>query len=558
MNNPGRRSPLGILASLAASAVFWFAFAPRQLGGWTTYVIVDGNSMEPRFRYGDLVLVRKQENYQVGDAVTYRNAEMGRFVFHRIVNVQAGRFVLQGDHNTWLDNYHPSREEIIGKLWIHIPSAGRAIQWAREPLHLAVGFGLIGGMMTASILIGPSRSRRGKTVHPLARGWSGFPEIVFFLTGFAALAFLGLSVFAFTRPLTLPAENLPYHQDVLFTYSAAGTPGVYDNGTIQAGEPIFPKLTCFLNVGLVYNITGNGLQDLTGNHQLYMRVFDEKSGWQRTIPLESETSFSGSSYNTRADLNLCEIESLAASMESQTGLHPSIYTLEVVARTIVMGNLGGQPLFEAFEPRLVFKFDDVHFHLEADDAQIDPLHATKSASIAGTVGLPNAVTFPGGKIAVQSLRLIALLGLALSVISLAAVGWYIFQGMWSSPANMIQMKYRGLLMNVHRIHNQRNLPVVDVASIDDLARLAERQNVLIAHAALNFLHCYSVQSNGTMYRYVVSDAETLPPELEKTLPRLTVSRNHEGDYLEAIPVDDDRYGYQIGPGQTHLLKKVKL
>ena len=113
--------PLSFLLSLFVAILFWLAFAPTQLGGQVTYVIVDGNSMEPKFHFGDLVLVRRQDTYQIGDAVTYQNAELGRFVFHRIVNIQTDRFILQGDHNTWLDGYQPNQSEIIGKLWIHIP-----------------------------------------------------------------------------------------------------------------------------------------------------------------------------------------------------------------------------------------------------------------------------------------------------------------------------------------------------------------------------------------------------------------------------------------------------
>ncbi|MBI2332579.1 MAG: S24 family peptidase, partial [Chloroflexi bacterium] len=48
---------------------FWFIFAPVQLGGPLTYVIVNGNSMEPGYLLGDLVLVREEAAYGLGDAV---------------------------------------------------------------------------------------------------------------------------------------------------------------------------------------------------------------------------------------------------------------------------------------------------------------------------------------------------------------------------------------------------------------------------------------------------------------------------------------------------------
>ena len=46
--------------------------------------------------------------------------------------------------------------------------------------------------------------------------------------------------------------------------------------------------------------------------------------------------------------------------------------------------------------------------------------------------------------------------------------------------------------------------MIDVTSMDDLAKLAERQGTMILHMTINFLHYYLVQNNGTTYRYVIS------------------------------------------------------
>ena len=64
----GRSSLMVVFVSIAALLLFWVTFLPAQLGGWVTYVIVDGISMEPGFVFGDLVLVRTQTDYEVGDA----------------------------------------------------------------------------------------------------------------------------------------------------------------------------------------------------------------------------------------------------------------------------------------------------------------------------------------------------------------------------------------------------------------------------------------------------------------------------------------------------------
>ncbi len=69
---------------LVAMITMWIAIAPKQAGGMASYIIVIGKSMEPNFHIGDLIIVHEEANYQVGDAVVYRNVELGSFVFHRI------------------------------------------------------------------------------------------------------------------------------------------------------------------------------------------------------------------------------------------------------------------------------------------------------------------------------------------------------------------------------------------------------------------------------------------------------------------------------------------
>ena len=56
-----RRLPVFVinLTLAAVLAAIWIAFAPAQLGGQVSYVLVNGTSMEPGFHTGDLVLVRQ-------------------------------------------------------------------------------------------------------------------------------------------------------------------------------------------------------------------------------------------------------------------------------------------------------------------------------------------------------------------------------------------------------------------------------------------------------------------------------------------------------------------
>ncbi len=92
-----RRNALG--AGLAAGltlvlvSALWVLFAPSTLGGDFSYAIVTGDSMEPRFSTDDVVLLRRADDYAVGDVVAYRHPQLGA-VLHRIVEVDGERLSL--------------------------------------------------------------------------------------------------------------------------------------------------------------------------------------------------------------------------------------------------------------------------------------------------------------------------------------------------------------------------------------------------------------------------------------------------------------------------------
>jgi signal peptidase len=543
MGHPGYRAVLSGLLLLFLAVGIWILLGPIQLGGRVAYVIIDGNSMEPGFTLGDLALMRGQASYQIGDAVTYENAEMGRYVFHRIVNIDQEHFILQGDNNDWRDSYRPTQDEIVGKLWIRLPKFGKLVQWARQPLILALGCGLFGGIMMTSLLLGSPK--QGKRKKNNSFGMEDVLQIGLYVSAVLAAIFLGLSIFAFTRPLLRSEETFQYQQDGLFFYSATATPGVYEGDIVRTGDPLFPKLGCVMNVGLAYNLAGVGVQGVAGSRQLFARILDEQSGWQRVIPLEAETPFIGNSYFSNAQLDLCQVQTMVSSMEQQTGMHPSTYTLEVVAQSNFAGTLNGNPIFDSFDATMVFKFDKVHFYLVSEITPGEPMQVTKPGLSGGQVQVSNTVSVLGFDLSVQTIRILSMLGFVFSLGSTLAIGFYFLQGFKLGPNALIRLKYGGLIMDARGLEFQQNLPLVEVASIDDLARLAERQNTLITHMEINSLHIYMLQCNGAVYRYVLQTEQEDMAYLNPPSRQFPPVRAREDIYIDAKPVDGisyDEYG----------------
>jgi signal peptidase I len=502
MKTPSRQSSIMVtLLSLFLSFIGWMTLAPTQLGGSVTYVIVDGNSMEPGFHLGDLVLVRTEPSYQVGDAVTYQNKEMGKFVFHRIIKTDLDRFILKGDNNSWLDSYHPTQNEIVGKLWVHIPKLGKAIGWVRLPINLAMTMVLLGGVLMAEKKIQPNQhGKKNKKPSGKPVGWF---EMVLYMLGFLTLVFLALAIFSFSRPITRTADDIKYEQTGIYYYSATSPVGIFDTELIHSGDPIFTKLTCSIIIGFSYNITGS-LQEVSGTQQLTARIVDEQSGWQRTIPLTPATTFNGTSYSTTAPIDLCQFQALVKTMGEETGFRPNT-TLTITSQMAVTAKADGQNVYDSFDSNLIFQFDDVHFYL-VNDGETDPLQSSKNSLVANSNTQANTFKFLGFEFNLLSIRILGMGGLILSFLSLLILGWYFMNITQRNPETLIRIKYGALLMDVYDRGFENISSVIEVTSMDDLAKLAERQNAMIMHMTRDLVDYYFVQNNGATYRYVSSES----------------------------------------------------
>src|SRR5581483_4629369 len=119
----GRASWSGVVVALVIIASL---LHPLGFPGPATAVIIKGSSMLPTYKSGDLVIVKSQNSYQVGDAVAYKVPQgqlgAGDTVIHRIIggNGRDG-FNLQGDNNKSADPWHPTTGDIVGKQWLYLP-----------------------------------------------------------------------------------------------------------------------------------------------------------------------------------------------------------------------------------------------------------------------------------------------------------------------------------------------------------------------------------------------------------------------------------------------------
>ena len=516
----------------------WLYFAPTQAGGMASYIIVIGNSMEPNFHMGDMVIVHEEADYEIGDAVVYRNLELQSFVFHRIITEKLERFTLQGDNNSWTDTYQPSKDEILGKLWLHIPKGGTAIQKIRNPFIMAAIAGALGAILATGFFTSKAKGRkrmnrdRFTSFKHKTRDWftktknsqspkssskQEFPlEGLFFALGLVAFASFILGIISFSRPTTrMVKDEITYDQLGIFAYSASAPQGVYDSNAIKSGDPVFTKLTCGVDVTFQYTLISPQAENITGTYQLSAVIAEPASGWQRIIALQDETTFTGNTIGTNAKLNLCEMEKLTQSMEASTDFHPGSYILTVSPNIHINGQVSGRALDTTFNPELIFKYDRIHFHLLNDENQVNALSVTETGILSEQRTEPNTMPLLGAEMAILTLRLIAVFGLILSLGGLLYIGMSFQNLSDNDPALFIRTRYGSMLIDIHNADMIDASTQIDVSSMDDLGKLAERFSTLILHAEFSNSHAYYVQDEGTTYRFVINSQKSETDTIEK-------------------------------------------
>lgn len=123
--------------------VGWWTLAPPQLGGSTSYVITRGISMLPNIQAGDLVVLRAEPDYHVGEVAAFHNLELHAVVLHRIVAIHANRYVFKGDNNDFVTTYKPTKAQIIGREVLQLGGAGKYLLTLRVPVVAAVLLGML-------------------------------------------------------------------------------------------------------------------------------------------------------------------------------------------------------------------------------------------------------------------------------------------------------------------------------------------------------------------------------------------------------------------------------
>ncbi len=325
-----------------------------------------------------------------------------------------------------------------------------------------------------------------------------------------------LAFFAFGRPATRhEKDELVYTQAGTFRYAAEATAAdLYDSGAAGTGDPVFRRLSNPVEFGFRYEFASAVPADLTGTARLDVEVA-ESGGWKRTIPIAPSTTVAGTRLDLAGKLVLSEVKALTDRFEAETGLEHPIYTLTVTPHVDLAGSLRGEPLKLAYTPRLLLKLDAFQLSLPArSEETADPVTPSSEGRLVQESKVANSLPILWVDMDVTAARVLALVLLGLSIAAAGGLAFFLYRGLrLDGPAGENDARYAGMLVPIRRRVSSTHHAVVEVANLDSLARIAEREATVILKESDAGHATYLVESAGVLYWY--DGAGTQPVSMER-------------------------------------------
>ena len=113
--------------------------------GVATLVVATG-SMSGTIEEGDLIIVKRADEYKIGDIVTFLGQGDEIPTTHRIIRIDGDKFYTKGDANNAEDPRAVLKEDVVGKVVGTVPYVGLFFRWLKEELgwlYLVAGIAVI-------------------------------------------------------------------------------------------------------------------------------------------------------------------------------------------------------------------------------------------------------------------------------------------------------------------------------------------------------------------------------------------------------------------------------
>jgi len=507
----GFKSHLSLVVVLTILGLWLIFLRPTILYGNTSYIIVNGRSMEPTLRQGDLIILKPSGGYEVGDIVGYVSPH-GPIVVHRIVGREGDAFILKGDNHDMVDPWPITQDMILGRLIVRIPYLGHVFGFLKNPVWTATAVSLL--FFLALVSASKTVRRRGSRLASVSPHFGVGRACL--LGALATL--LALSVYAAYSLHQLPVERVEFvelYQCVhtgTFHYQVRVKPSVlYGNrSVIGPGETIYVSLARVIDVAFRYGLNSTLPCSVSGRYSAYMDV-ELPEEWRRRFALAADVPFGSDGFTFHHSLNVTEVQGLISRIEREIGMEALSYNVWVALDIQVSGVVGGYPIQDRFEPRLKITLTKSKIHFEG-------LEHTKPLVGREMRTVPNTLRLLGLPIHILHLRYLSYAAIAItaSTLTVSAVVSHRGKGP-EDPAQEIMRRYGRLLIRAAEPPKTAGRPVTTVRleTFQDLLKVAQETGKLIIYQKTKpkapgekAIHTYYVLDGTTQYTYQLETQET--------------------------------------------------
>lgn len=113
-------------------SIFGYATLTIETGSMNgTSVMVEGKD-PVKVSEHDLILIKKTNDYKIGDVITFIHEGEKIPTTHRIVGRTDDGYLTKGDANNTSDTQIVLEEEILGEVIGHYPKLGRVVTWIKK------------------------------------------------------------------------------------------------------------------------------------------------------------------------------------------------------------------------------------------------------------------------------------------------------------------------------------------------------------------------------------------------------------------------------------------
>lgn len=373
---------------------------------------------------------------------------------------------------------------------------------------------------------------RPRAVHlPSRAAWSRLGLGVF---GVIAAVSIVFTVVAFRHPVSEAKDQVIFYtMKGSFDYTAQATGGdvVYRDGLVRTGDPIYLAMVRQLSVSFQFELDSPSRFNGGGTVQLDV-VLKGASGWSHPVGVAEVLPFEARDGRATALINIEELQSIIRQVSELTRVADSSFTLTISPRIVAKGSLGGQKLDTTFTPSLDMTFNNSIMKppaataeaangaaspagpegLNEDSAKLSGLEVKQNGQLAVAAGTPQHLRTLGGSVAVVTLRMISVGGLLIGVLGIALC---LRRRAGAQSDGIESEEFDAIRHHAEEVqaHQRLFVPVsglqkaaigqllVEVDSLDDLARIADNHEALIFQEQDNDREIYAVTHGGITYRY---------------------------------------------------------